>query len=164
MTADALCGMIYIIVMLIPADAVRLYRRIWDRIRKAGYQLMKKMWCVLLALLFVLSTGCSPQNEKAENESNFTSEEKDTGSAEDALPFIEKAAAENNPPEDGVTRTYVRRKTSVKSEGTTCYVFKVVDDYGTYRKVIATYAASADGSIVLIYDIVTDEFVPLSEG
>lgn len=123
---------------------------------------MKRLWCILLALSLLFLAGCSLQSENAGEESSAVSEQETSGGAEDALIFIEKAAAEHDPPEEGVTRGYVRRKATVKSEDTVCYVYKVVDDYGSYKKVIATYAASVDGSIVLRYDIVTDEYVPLS--
>ena len=119
--------------------------------------MMKKLWCVLLVLGLLVLIGCSLQSKDAGDESSAASERETSGSAEDALAFIEKAAAE-----EGVTRSYVRRKTTVESEDTVCYVYKVVDDYGSYKKVTATYAASTDGSIVLRYDIVTDEYVSLS--
>lgn len=124
--------------------------------------MMKKLWCVLLVLGLLVLIGCSLQSKDAGDESSAASERETSGSAEDALAFIEKAAAEHDPPEEGVTRSYVRRKTTVESEDTVCYVYKVVDDYGSYKKVTATYAASTDGSIVLRYDIVTDEYVSLS--
>ena len=123
---------------------------------------MKKLWCVLLVLGLLILTGCSLQNENAGEESSTASGQETSGSAEDALAFIEKTAAKHDPPEEGVTRSYVRRKTTVKFEDTDCYVYKVVDDYGSHKKVTATYAASADGSIVLRYDIVTDEYVLVS--
>ena len=123
---------------------------------------MKKLWCVLLVLGLLILTGCSLQNENAGEESSAASGQETSGSAEDALAFIEKTAAKHDPPEEGVTRSYVRRKTTVKFEDTDCYVYKVVDDYGSHKKVTATYAASADGSIVLRYDIVTDEYVLVS--
>ena len=123
---------------------------------------MKKLWCVLLVLGLLILTGCSLQNENAGEESSAASKQETSGSAEDALAFIEKTAAKHDPPEEGVTRSYVRRKTTVKFEDTDCYVYKVVDDYGSHKKVTATYAASADGSIVLRYDIVTDEYVLVS--
>ena len=124
--------------------------------------MMKKLWCVLLVLGLLILTGCSLQNENAGEESSAASGQETSGSAEDALAFIEKTAAKHDPPEEGVTRSYVRRKTTVKFEDTDCYVYKVVDDYGSHKKVTATYAASADGSIVLRYDIVTDEYVLVS--
>ena len=124
--------------------------------------MMKKLWCVLLVLGLLILTGCSLQGENAGEESSAASGQETSGSAEDALAFIEKTAAENDPPEEGVTRSYVRRKTTVKFEDTDCYVYKVVDDYGSHKKVTATYAASDDGSIVLRYDIVTDEYVLVS--
>lgn len=136
------------------------YKR--QTIRKAGYRIMKKIWCILLALILLLLAGCSLQRENAGDESSAVSEQETSGSAEDALIFIEKAAAEHDPPEEGATRSYVRKKATVKSEDTVCYVYKIVDDYGSYKKALATYAASIDGSIVLRYDIVTDEYVPLS--
>lgn len=123
---------------------------------------MKKLWCVLLVLGLLILTGCSLQNENAGEESSTASKQETSGNAEDALAFIEKTAAKHDPPEEGVTRSYVRRKTTVKFEDTDCYVYKVVDDYGSHKKVTATYAASADGSIVLRYDIVTDEYVLVS--
>ena len=123
---------------------------------------MKKLWCVLLVLGLLILTGCSLQNENAGEESSAASGQETSGSAEDALAFIEKTAAKHDPPEEGVTRSSVRRKTTVKFEDTDCYVYKVVDDYGSHKKVTATYAASADGSIVLRYDIVTDEYVLVS--
>lgn len=123
---------------------------------------MKKLWCVLLVLGLLILTGCSLQGENAGEESSAASGQETSGSAEDALAFIEKTAAKHDPPEEGVTRSYVRRKTTVKFEDTDCYVYKVVDDYGSHKKVTATYAASADGSIVLRYDIVTDEYVLVS--
>lgn len=124
--------------------------------------MMKKLWCVLLVLGLLILTGCSLQNENAGEESSTASKQETSGNAEDALAFIEKTAAKHDPPEEGVTRSYVRRKTTVKFEDTDCYVYKVVDDYGSHKKVTATYAASADGSIVLRYDIVTDEYVLVS--
>ncbi len=124
--------------------------------------MMKKLWCVLLVLGLLILTGCSLQGENAGEESSTASKQETSGNAEDALAFIEKTAAKHDPPEEGVTRSYVRRKTTVKFEDTDCYVYKVVDDYGSHKKVTATYAASADGSIVLRYDIVTDEYVPIS--
>ncbi|MCI5924740.1 MAG: hypothetical protein SOR38_06800 [Oscillospiraceae bacterium] len=124
--------------------------------------MMKKLWCVLLVLGLLILTGCSLQGENAGEESSAASGQETSGSAEDALAFIEKTAAKHDPPEEGVTRSYVRRKTTVKFEDTDCYVYKVVDDYGSHKKVTATYAASADGSIVLRYDIVTDEYVLVS--
>ena len=107
--------------------------------------MMKKLWCVLLVLGLLILTGCSLQGENAGEESSTASKQETSGNAEDAL-----------------ARSYVRRKTTVKFEDTDCYVYKVVDDYGSHKKVTATYAASADGSIVLRYDIVTDEYVPIS--
>ena len=124
--------------------------------------MMKKLWCVLLVLGLLILTGYSLQGENAGEESSTASKQETSGNAEDALAFIEKTAAKHDPPEEGVTRSYVRRKTTVKFEDTDCYVYKVVDDYGSHKKVTATYAASADGSIVLRYDIVTDEYVPIS--
>ena len=124
--------------------------------------MMKKLWCVLLVLGLLILTGCSLQGENAGEESSAASGQETSGSAEDALAFIEKTAAKHDPPEEGVTRSYVRRQTTVKFEDTDCYVYKVVDDYGSHKKLTATYAASADGSIVLRYDIVTDEYVLVS--
>ena len=88
---------------------------------------MKKLWCVLLVLGLLILTGCSLQNENAGEESSTASKQETSGNAEDALAFIEKTAAKHDPPEEGVTRSYVRRKTTVKFEDTDCYVYKVVD-------------------------------------
>ena len=126
---------------------------------------MKKLLSVVLIFLLLLLPGCSSHDSDSTDESSLASSSEESGSAEDALVYIKQAAQEHLPLADGVTRTYVAGvgRRSFLSGDIRCYVFNIVDDYGSYREIVATYAASADGSNLLTYDIVTDEFVPLTD-
>ena len=123
---------------------------------------VKKLIALILVLAF-LCCGCDFLLEEDDGRpvsSMEESEQKPT--AEDALPHIIAAADVHIPAEENVTRLYEYRKRTVKSNDTVCYIYNIIDDYGDYRRVAARYAASADGSVVLYYNIDTDEYLPLT--
>ena len=121
---------------------------------------MKKLTALILALVFLLC-GCDFLLEEDDGRPVSSAEESEyKPTAEDALPHIIAAADVHIPAEDGVTRLYEYRKRTVKSNDVTCYIYNIIDDYGDWRKVAARYAASADGSVVLWYDIDTDAYLP----
>lgn len=121
---------------------------------------MKKLLLILLALLML--TGCDLLDEEERRE-ELPSESEPVLTSADALPYIIAAADKYLPLEEGVERSYEYRKRTTKQNDTVCYIYNIIDDYGDYRKVAGRYAAAADGSLVLWYDIDTDLYLPFEE-
>lgn len=119
---------------------------------------MKRLFWILLAVLML--TGCDILLEEEGPREDLPSESEPVLTSADALQYVIAAADEHLPLEEGTERSYEYRKRTTKKEDTTCYIYNIIDDYGDYRKVVGRYAAAADGSLVLWYDIDTDQYLP----
>lgn len=120
----------------------------------------KRIASILAVLLLLFAAGCSSPAENEPENSAVSDEEQTVGGSEAALPYVKKAAEQYTPVPDGAQRSFVYRRRTTKSGEVKCYIFNVVDDFGDRQCVTARYAASADGSVVLRYDIVTDTYLP----